>query len=77
MLAGAIILVSNPPFPVVVLSFALSGLGQAVNLALNNKFCANLANYATTLGVSSFSRYDLSSDNANLEFRSFFTDHTA
>ncbi|KAL8944312.1 MAG: hypothetical protein Q9216_000496 [Gyalolechia sp. 2 TL-2023] len=35
----------------VVLSFLFIGFGEAVNLALNNTFCANLANYATTLGL--------------------------
>lgn len=41
----------SPPFPVVVLSFLLTGYGQAVNLALNNTFCANLSNYSSALGT--------------------------
>ncbi|KAI4214970.1 MAG: hypothetical protein LQ351_002686 [Letrouitia transgressa] len=45
-----IMLVCSPPFPVVVLAFFLIGLGIAFNLALNNVFCANLANSTTTLG---------------------------
>ncbi|KAL8833187.1 MAG: hypothetical protein Q9170_004444 [Blastenia crenularia] len=44
-------LIGAPPFPVVVLCFLFTGFGQALNLALNNVFCANLANYATTLGI--------------------------
>ncbi|KAL8967577.1 MAG: hypothetical protein Q9183_002854 [Haloplaca sp. 2 TL-2023] len=51
MMVGYIMLVCTPPFPVVVLSFLFIGLGEAINLALNNTFCANLANYATTLGL--------------------------
>ncbi|KAL9031702.1 MAG: hypothetical protein Q9196_000298 [Gyalolechia fulgens] len=51
MMVGYIMLVCTPPFPVVVLSFLFIGFGEAVNLALNNTFCANLANYATTLGL--------------------------
>ncbi|KAL8661246.1 MAG: hypothetical protein Q9202_005792 [Teloschistes flavicans] len=51
MMVGFIMLVCKPPFPVVVLAFLFTGLGQAINLALNNTFCANLANYSTTLGL--------------------------
>ncbi|KAL8702851.1 MAG: hypothetical protein Q9201_003992 [Fulgogasparrea decipioides] len=51
MMAGYIMLVCTPPFPVVVLAFLFIGFGEAVNLALNNTFCANLANYSTTLGA--------------------------
>ncbi|KAL9584869.1 MAG: hypothetical protein Q9212_001866 [Teloschistes hypoglaucus] len=51
MMAGFVMLVCKPPFPVVVLAFLFTGLGQAINLALNNTFCANLANYSTTLGL--------------------------
>ncbi|KAL8996838.1 MAG: hypothetical protein Q9169_003740 [Polycauliona sp. 2 TL-2023] len=50
MMAGHIMLVCTPPFPVVVLSFFFTGLGQAINLALNNVFCANLANHSIPLG---------------------------
>ncbi|KAL9610734.1 MAG: hypothetical protein Q9167_004597 [Letrouitia subvulpina] len=45
-----VMLVCTPPFPIVVLAFFLIGLGIAFNLALNNVFCANLANSTTTLG---------------------------
>ncbi|KAI4118787.1 MAG: hypothetical protein LQ345_001247, partial [Seirophora villosa] len=31
--------------------FMTAGLGEAINLALNNTFCANLAGYATCLGI--------------------------
>ncbi|KAI4280744.1 MAG: hypothetical protein L6R38_004209 [Xanthoria sp. 2 TBL-2021] len=51
MMAGHIMLVCTPPFPVVVLSFLFTGLGQAINLALNNVFCANLANHSIPLGL--------------------------
>ncbi len=48
--AGCIILMTRPPFPLVVLSFYFLGLGNAFNLALNNTFCANLAANTTILG---------------------------
>lgn len=50
MLAGYIILVCTPPFPIVTLAFFLLGLGMAFNLALNNTFCANLADATGILG---------------------------
>lgn len=48
---GYIMLVCNSPFPVVVVGFLLTGSGMGTMLALNNTFCANLANATTTLGV--------------------------
>ena len=51
MIAGYIMIVCTPPFPVVVIAFFATGLGMAWNLALNNVFCANLANSTTTLGA--------------------------
>ena len=52
ILAGCImLLVPHRPFPVVVLAYFFTGLGQALNLAPNNTFCANLANGTTTLGA--------------------------
>lgn len=48
--AAYVMLVCKPPFPVVVFAFFLLGLGIASNLAPNNVFCANLANYSTVLG---------------------------
>ncbi|KAI4165497.1 MAG: hypothetical protein LQ342_000907 [Letrouitia transgressa] len=50
VICAYVMLVCTPPFPVVVLAFLLIGLGIAFNLALNNVFCANLANSTTTLG---------------------------
>lgn len=50
MLAGYIVLVCSPPFPVVTLAFFLLGFGMAFNLALHNTFCANLANATVNLG---------------------------
>ena len=47
---GYIILITRPPFPVVVVAFYLLGFGIAFNLALNNTFCANLAGNTTILG---------------------------
>lgn len=51
MILSYVSIVSAPPFPVVVISFFLTGLGLALNLALNNVFCANLANPTSTLGA--------------------------
>ena len=50
MIAAYIMLVCRPPFPVVVVSFLLIGLGIATNLAPNNVFAANLSNSTTALG---------------------------
>lgn len=47
---GYVILVCEPPFPAIVASFFLLGFGLALNLALSNVFCANLANATATLG---------------------------
>ncbi|KAG9957755.1 MFS general substrate transporter, partial [Aureobasidium melanogenum] len=52
LIAGYVIMVCTPPFPVVVVAFLLLGLGAALNLALNNVFCANLANSTVILGAS-------------------------
>ncbi|KAA6407702.1 MAG: hypothetical protein FRX48_08540 [Lasallia pustulata] len=51
MIVSYIALVCAPPFPVVAISFLLTGLGLALNLSLNNVFCANLADPATALGA--------------------------
>ena len=52
MMAGFIMLViPHRPFPVVVLAYFFIGLGEALNLAPNNTFCANLADATTTLGA--------------------------
>lgn len=44
-------MIAKPPFPVVVTCFFFIGFGLAVNLALNNVFCANLANNTAVLGA--------------------------
>ncbi|GKZ20064.1 hypothetical protein AbraIFM66951_008215 [Aspergillus brasiliensis] len=51
MTAGYVIIVCKPPFPAIVASFFLLGFGIAINLALNNVFCANLANGTAALGA--------------------------
>ncbi|GIJ86131.1 hypothetical protein Asppvi_005005 [Aspergillus pseudoviridinutans] len=51
LVAGYVIILFKPPFPAVVASFFLLGFGIALNLALNNVFCANLANSTTSLGA--------------------------
>ncbi|CAL5871075.1 uncharacterized protein PFLUO_LOCUS5321 [Penicillium psychrofluorescens] len=45
-----VIIICQPPFPAVVVSFLFLGFGQAFNLALSNVFCANLSNFTTALG---------------------------
>ncbi|KAI9789964.1 MAG: hypothetical protein M1833_002131 [Piccolia ochrophora] len=51
MLAGYLIIVCSPPFPVVACSFFLLGFGMAINLALGNVFCSNLHNGTAMLGA--------------------------
>lgn len=51
MATAYIMLVCNPPFPVVVLAFLLLGFGIAFNLALNTTFCAGLAGNTAILGI--------------------------
>jgi len=51
MTCGYIPIVCTPPFPVVVVSFFLVGLGMAINLALGNVFAANLHNGTKMLGA--------------------------
>ncbi|EPE29802.1 MFS general substrate transporter [Glarea lozoyensis ATCC 20868] len=45
------ILAITPPFPVVALSFFISGIGMAINLAISQVFCASLANNTAIIGV--------------------------
>ncbi|KAF2755433.1 MFS efflux transporter [Pseudovirgaria hyperparasitica] len=52
IIAGYILIGVRPPFAVVVASYFLLGAGAAINLALNNVFCANLANSTVILGAS-------------------------
>ncbi|KAL1955204.1 hypothetical protein VTO42DRAFT_8916 [Malbranchea cinnamomea] len=49
--AAHVTVICRPPFPVVVACFFFIGVGLAIPLALNNVFCANLANSAGTLGA--------------------------
>lgn len=50
--AGYLVILCKAPFPAVVVSFFLIGLGVAVNLALSNVFIANLANATELLGIN-------------------------
>jgi fucose permease len=52
MLIGYVMIVCTPPFPVVVVAYLFLGFGAALNLALNNVFCANLANSTVLLGAA-------------------------
>lgn len=45
-----VVIICQPPFPAVVAAFLPVGFGIAVNLALNNVFCANLADSTVALG---------------------------
>ncbi|KAL4927311.1 putative MFS efflux transporter [Aspergillus undulatus] len=47
---GYIVIVCTLPYSLVVLAFFLIGLGEALDLALNNVFCANYGNGTTALG---------------------------
>ena len=51
MALGYIVLVCNPPFPAVVISFLLLGFGMAMILAMNNVFIVNLVNGTVILGA--------------------------
>ncbi|KAJ0417241.1 MFS efflux transporter [Aspergillus carlsbadensis] len=48
--AGYVIIICTPPYPLIVLSFLLIGLGEGMDLAFNNVFCANYGNGTTALG---------------------------
>ncbi|KAM3072367.1 hypothetical protein ACMFMG_009176 [Clarireedia jacksonii] len=50
MSIGHIMIVTTPPFPVVVLAFLFVGFGMAINLSLSNVFAANLLNGTQMLG---------------------------
>jgi fucose permease len=45
-----VVIICQPPFPVVVTCFFFLGFGMALSLALSNVYCANLANATTALG---------------------------
>ncbi|KAH8728594.1 major facilitator superfamily domain-containing protein [Phaeosphaeriaceae sp. PMI808] len=51
-LCAYIVLVCTPPYPLVVISFFLLGYGAAMNLALNNVYCANTHPSSVILGLS-------------------------
>lgn len=51
-LCAYIVLVCTPPYPLVVVSFLLLGFGAAINLALNNVFCANTHPPSVILGAA-------------------------
>lgn len=51
MSCGYIPIVCTPPFPLVVFSFFLLGLGMAINLAMGNTFAVNLHNGTKMLGA--------------------------
>lgn len=52
MIAGYVLTASSPPFVAVVVAYIIIGFGCAINLALNNVFCANLANSTVILGYA-------------------------
>ena len=47
-----VVIICQPPFAAVVVCFFLLGFGVALNLALSNVYCANLANGTTALGLA-------------------------
>ncbi|KAF1841261.1 MFS general substrate transporter [Cucurbitaria berberidis CBS 394.84] len=51
-LSAYIILVCTPPYPLVIISFFLLGYGAAMNLALNNVYCANTHPSSVILGLA-------------------------
>ncbi|KAF2645943.1 MFS general substrate transporter [Massarina eburnea CBS 473.64] len=52
LVAAYVMIISTPPYPVVVVAFFLLGYGFATNLALNNVFCANLQPSSAILGAA-------------------------
>lgn len=52
MSAAYVIIACSPPFPVVVVAYLIMGFGNALNLALNNVFCANLSDSTVILGLA-------------------------
>ncbi|KAI1538972.1 MFS-1 domain containing protein [Pyrenophora tritici-repentis] len=51
-LSAHVILVCTPPYPLVVTAFFLLGFGAAINLALNNVYCANTHPPSVILGLA-------------------------
>lgn len=52
MITAYVMIACSPPFPVVVVAYFFSGLGNALNLALNNVFCANMNKPTVILGLA-------------------------
>jgi fucose permease len=52
MIAGYVMTIPAPPYPVVVVAYFWIGLAEAINLALNNVFCANLTQSTVILGAT-------------------------
>ena len=52
MILAYTIIACTPPFPAVAVAYFILGFGAALNLALNNVFCANLANSTVILGAT-------------------------
>ncbi|KAF2152390.1 MFS general substrate transporter [Myriangium duriaei CBS 260.36] len=51
MVVGYVMITCTPPFGAVIAAYFLLGLGYALNLALHNVFCANMANATVILGA--------------------------
>lgn len=51
MTMAYVMIACSPPFPVVVVAYFSSGLGNALNLTLDNVFCANMNKLSQTLGL--------------------------
>lgn len=52
MTTAYVIIACAPPFPVIVVAYLIMGFGNALNLALNNVFCANLSDSTVVLGLA-------------------------
>jgi fucose permease len=52
VIAASATIAGGPPYPVVVVAYLVMGFGNALNLALNNVFCANLADSTVILGLA-------------------------
>ena len=52
MLTAYVMILCTPPFPVLVVAYLFLGYAMAINLALNNVLCANLAQSTIILGAA-------------------------